>query len=108
MLPFLPVSFFQFSVEKPGMINEPKSSRDPHQTACLQPLDNRCSAFTHELSPVLFLQVFQTSSEKIESAGLAALTAITSCLSRSVLSSDSDDSLRTFLELILKGGTKST
>ncbi|XP_059180991.1 MMS19 nucleotide excision repair protein homolog isoform X2 [Centropristis striata] len=47
-------------------------------------------------------EVFQTSSEKIESAGLAALTAITSCLSRSVLHSDSDDSLSTFLQLVLK------
>uniref|UniRef100_A0A669DYB9 MMS19 nucleotide excision repair protein n=1 Tax=Oreochromis niloticus TaxID=8128 RepID=A0A669DYB9_ORENI len=47
-------------------------------------------------------EVFQTSSEKIESAGLAALTALTSCLSRSVLSSDSEDSLSTFLDFILK------
>ncbi|KAL3967426.1 putative ATP-dependent RNA helicase DDX4 [Sarotherodon galilaeus] len=46
-------------------------------------------------------EVFQTSSEKIESAGLAALTALTSCLSRSVLSSDSEDSLSTFLDFIL-------
>uniref|UniRef100_A0AAX7T5B9 MMS19 nucleotide excision repair protein n=1 Tax=Astatotilapia calliptera TaxID=8154 RepID=A0AAX7T5B9_ASTCA len=45
--------------------------------------------------------VFQTSSERIESAGLAALTALTSCLSRSVLSSDSEDSLSTFLDFIL-------
>ena len=49
------------------------------------------------------LQVFQTSSEKIESAGLAALTALTSCLSRSVLNSDSEDFLCTFLDLVLKG-----
>ncbi|XP_034049423.1 MMS19 nucleotide excision repair protein homolog isoform X2 [Thalassophryne amazonica] len=47
-------------------------------------------------------EVFQASSEKIESAGLAALTALTSCLSRSVLRSDSEDSLSTFLELVLK------
>uniref|UniRef100_A0A8D0B1K1 MMS19 nucleotide excision repair protein n=1 Tax=Sander lucioperca TaxID=283035 RepID=A0A8D0B1K1_SANLU len=47
-------------------------------------------------------EVFQTASEKIESAGLAALTALTSCLSRSVLSSDSEDSLSTFLDLVLK------
>eukprot|EP00064_Thunnus_orientalis_P010057 superscaffoldBa00001330_g10083 len=46
--------------------------------------------------------VFQTSSERIESAGLTALTALTSCLSRSVLNSDSEDSLSTFLELVLK------
>lgn len=52
---------------------------------------------------VVSLQVFQTSSERIESAGLAALTALTSCLSRSVLSSDSEDSLSTFLDFILTG-----
>lgn len=49
------------------------------------------------------LQVFQTASEKIESASLAAVTALTSCLSRSVLKSDSEDSLHSFLELVLKG-----
>uniref|UniRef100_A0A3B3DD02 MMS19 nucleotide excision repair protein n=1 Tax=Oryzias melastigma TaxID=30732 RepID=A0A3B3DD02_ORYME len=47
-------------------------------------------------------EVFQTSSEKIESAALAALTALTSCLSRSVLSSDSEDVLGHFLEVVLK------
>uniref|UniRef100_A0AAQ6IRF2 MMS19 nucleotide excision repair protein n=1 Tax=Anabas testudineus TaxID=64144 RepID=A0AAQ6IRF2_ANATE len=51
---------------------------------------------------IVSLQVFQTSSEKIESAGLAALTALTSCLSRSVLNSDSEDSLSTFLDVVLK------
>lgn len=49
------------------------------------------------------MQVFQTASEKIESASLAAVTALTSCLSRSVLKSDSEDSLRSFLDLVLKG-----
>ncbi|KAF7650556.1 hypothetical protein LDENG_00123550 [Lucifuga dentata] len=47
-------------------------------------------------------EVFQTSSEKIESASLTAFTALTSCLSRSVLDSDSEDSLSTFLALVLK------
>lgn len=51
----------------------------------------------------LSLQVFQTASEKIESASLVAVTAITSCLSCSVLKSDSEDSLHSFLHLILKG-----
>lgn len=51
----------------------------------------------------LWRQVFQTASEKIESASLAAVTALTSCLSRSVLKSDSEDSLRSFLDLVLKG-----
>lgn len=48
-------------------------------------------------------QVFQTASEKIESASLVAVTALTSCLSRSVLTSDSEDSLQSFLDLVLKG-----
>ncbi|XP_051968695.1 MMS19 nucleotide excision repair protein homolog [Xyrauchen texanus] len=47
-------------------------------------------------------EVFQTASERVESAGLSALSAITSCLSRSVLSSDSEDSLQVFLDLVLK------
>ncbi|KAJ3608040.1 hypothetical protein NHX12_025090, partial [Muraenolepis orangiensis] len=47
-------------------------------------------------------EVFQTVSEQVESAGLAALTALTSCLSRSVLSSDSEDYLSTFLDHVLK------
>lgn len=54
-------------------------------------------------SPLVSLQIFQTSSEKIESAGLTALTALTSCLSRTVLDSNSEDFLSTFLDLILKG-----
>ncbi|XP_037547510.1 MMS19 nucleotide excision repair protein homolog [Nematolebias whitei] len=47
-------------------------------------------------------EVFQTSSEKIESAALGAVTALTSCLSRSVLRSDAEDTLSTFLDLILR------
>ncbi|XP_067224909.1 MMS19 nucleotide excision repair protein homolog [Chanodichthys erythropterus] len=47
-------------------------------------------------------EVFQTASERVESAGLSALSALTSCLSRSVLSSDSEDYLQVFLNLVLK------
>ncbi|XP_056102057.1 MMS19 nucleotide excision repair protein homolog isoform X2 [Rhinichthys klamathensis goyatoka] len=47
-------------------------------------------------------EVFQTASERVESAGLSALGALTSSLSRSVLSSDSEDSLQVFLNLVLK------
>ncbi|KAM3592490.1 uncharacterized protein V6R79_019755 [Siganus canaliculatus] len=60
------------------------------------------SEFLEGLWSSLRREVFQTSSEKIESAGLAALTAVTSCLSRSVVSSDNEDSLSTFLDLVLK------
>lgn len=51
------------------------------------------------------VQVFQTASERVESAGLAAVGTLTACLSRSVLNSDSEDSLNVFLELVLKGTT---
>lgn len=50
-----------------------------------------------------FLQVFQTASEKIETECLAALRALSACLSRSVLSSDSEDLLDSFLSSILQG-----
>uniref|UniRef100_A0A3Q0SX19 MMS19 nucleotide excision repair protein n=1 Tax=Amphilophus citrinellus TaxID=61819 RepID=A0A3Q0SX19_AMPCI len=71
--------------------------------ACVSQYEHKDVAeFLEGLWTSLRREVFQTSSEKTESAGLAALTALTSCLSRSVLSSDSEDSLSTFLDLILK------
>uniref|UniRef100_A0A8C5THR7 MMS19 nucleotide excision repair protein n=1 Tax=Malurus cyaneus samueli TaxID=2593467 RepID=A0A8C5THR7_9PASS len=48
-------------------------------------------------------EVFQTASEKIETECLAALRALSACLSRSVLSSDSEDLLESFLSSILQG-----
>ncbi|XP_041829818.1 MMS19 nucleotide excision repair protein homolog isoform X2 [Melanotaenia boesemani] len=72
-------------------------------TGCVSQYEYKDLAeFLEGLWASLRREVFQTSSEKIESAALAALTALTSCLSRSVLSSDSDDSLSIFLDLILK------
>ncbi|XP_028975965.2 MMS19 nucleotide excision repair protein homolog [Esox lucius] len=76
----------------------------------LQTLSACASVYEHkelaEFLPGLWAslrrEVFQTASEKVESAGLAALTALTACLSRSVLSSDSEDSLNVFLDLVLK------
>ncbi|XP_042623031.1 MMS19 nucleotide excision repair protein homolog [Cyprinus carpio] len=47
-------------------------------------------------------EVSQTASERVESAGLSALSALVSCLSRSVLNSDSEDVLQVFLSLVLK------
>ncbi|NWS84455.1 MMS19 protein, partial [Toxostoma redivivum] len=47
-------------------------------------------------------EVFQTASEKIEMECLAALHALSACLSRSVLSSDSEDLLDSFLSSILQ------
>ncbi|XP_049916888.1 MMS19 nucleotide excision repair protein homolog isoform X2 [Epinephelus moara] len=72
-------------------------------TACVTQYEHKDLAeFLEGLWASLRREVFQTSSERIESAGLAALTALTSCLSRSVLNSDSEDSLCTFLDLVLK------
>ncbi|XP_035468792.2 MMS19 nucleotide excision repair protein homolog [Scophthalmus maximus] len=72
-------------------------------TACVSQYEHKDLAeFLEGLWTSLRREVFQTSSERIESAGLAAVTALTSCLSRSVLNSDSEDSLSTFLDLVLK------
>ncbi|NXD67861.1 MMS19 protein, partial [Eolophus roseicapillus] len=47
-------------------------------------------------------EVFQTASEKVEAESLAALHALSACLSRSVLSSDTEDLLYSFLSSILQ------
>ncbi|NWY00383.1 MMS19 protein, partial [Nothoprocta ornata] len=47
-------------------------------------------------------EVFQTASEKVEAECLAALHALSACLSRSVLSSDADDLLDSFLSSVLQ------
>ncbi|NXN18997.1 MMS19 protein, partial [Indicator maculatus] len=47
-------------------------------------------------------EVFQTASEKVEAECLAALHALSACLSRSVLSSDTEDLLDSFLSSILQ------
>ncbi|XP_015722476.1 MMS19 nucleotide excision repair protein homolog isoform X2 [Coturnix japonica] len=47
-------------------------------------------------------EVFQTASEKIEAECLSALHALSACLSRSVLSSDAEDLLDSFLSSILQ------
>ncbi|XP_030308861.1 MMS19 nucleotide excision repair protein homolog [Calypte anna] len=47
-------------------------------------------------------EVFQTASEKVEAECLTALHALSACLSRSVLSSDTEDLLDSFLSTILQ------
>ncbi|KAF1557453.1 hypothetical protein FQV20_0008781, partial [Eudyptula albosignata] len=47
-------------------------------------------------------EVFQTASEKVEAECLAALHGLSACLSRSVLSSDTEDLLDSFLGSILQ------
>uniref|UniRef100_H3CGH5 MMS19 nucleotide excision repair protein n=1 Tax=Tetraodon nigroviridis TaxID=99883 RepID=H3CGH5_TETNG len=72
-------------------------------TACVSQYEHKDLAeFLEGLWASLRREVFQTASEKIESASLAAVTALASCLSRSVLKSDSEDSLRSFLDLVLR------
>ncbi|XP_029953544.1 MMS19 nucleotide excision repair protein homolog [Salarias fasciatus] len=72
-------------------------------TACVSEYEHKDLAeFLEGLWSSLRREVFQTSSERVETAGLAALAALTSCLSRSVLNSDSEDSLSSFLDLVLK------
>ncbi|NXK58686.1 MMS19 protein, partial [Sylvietta virens] len=58
--------------------------------------------FLPSLWSSLHREVFQTASEKIETECLAALHALSACLSRSVLSSDSEDLLDSFLSSILQ------
>ncbi|KAM4525603.1 MMS19 nucleotide excision repair protein homolog [Odontesthes bonariensis] len=72
-------------------------------SACVMQYEHKDLAeFLEGLWVSLRREVFQTTSEKIECAALAALTALTSCLSRSVLNSDSEDALGAFLDLVLK------
>ncbi|XP_055503042.1 MMS19 nucleotide excision repair protein homolog isoform X2 [Leucoraja erinacea] len=47
-------------------------------------------------------EVFQTAVEKVETEGLAALQAIATSLSKSVIDSDAEDSLDTFLSNVLQ------
>ncbi|XP_072482708.1 MMS19 nucleotide excision repair protein homolog isoform X3 [Notamacropus eugenii] len=47
-------------------------------------------------------EVFQTSSERVEAEGLAALHSLSTCLSRSVLEADAEDLLDSFLGSILE------
>uniref|UniRef100_A0A8C7H0S5 MMS19 nucleotide excision repair protein n=1 Tax=Oncorhynchus kisutch TaxID=8019 RepID=A0A8C7H0S5_ONCKI len=72
-------------------------------TACASVYEHKDLAqFLPGLWASLRREVFQTASERVESAGLAAVGTLTACLSRSVLNSDSEDSLNVFLELVLK------
>ncbi|XP_076856911.1 MMS19 nucleotide excision repair protein homolog [Brachyhypopomus gauderio] len=60
------------------------------------------SEFLPSLWSSIRREVFQTASERVELAALAALSALTSCLSRAVLDSNSQDALQGFLDLVLK------
>ncbi|KAI4893649.1 hypothetical protein NFI96_018029 [Prochilodus magdalenae] len=80
-----------------------RSETVPVQAACTPVYGHReLAEFLPGLWSSIRREVFQTASERVESAGLAALSALTSCLSRSVLTSDSEDALQVFLDLVLK------
>ncbi|XP_073451557.1 MMS19 nucleotide excision repair protein homolog [Aquarana catesbeiana] len=76
----------------------------------LQTLNAACAVYGQkelkEFLPGLWAsirrEVFQTASEKVETEGLAALQALTACLSRSVLGPDSEDLLDGFLNNVLQ------
>ncbi|CAL1604897.1 unnamed protein product [Knipowitschia caucasica] len=81
------------------------SKLDSLQTlaACVSRYDYKDVAkFLEGLWTSIRREVFQTSSEKLEAAALSALQALTSCVSRCVQSSDSEDSLSCFLDLLIK------
>ncbi|XP_072559603.1 MMS19 nucleotide excision repair protein homolog [Paramormyrops kingsleyae] len=77
---------------------------------CLQTLEACASVYSYSelkgflsgLWASLRREVFQTASEKIEAAGLSALSALSACLSRSVLDSQGDDGLHVFLDLVIQ------
>ncbi|KAJ7987643.1 hypothetical protein DPEC_G00328610 [Dallia pectoralis] len=72
-------------------------------TACASVYEHKeLAEFLPGLWASLRREVFQTASEKVELACLAALSALTACLSQSVLNSDSEDYLNIFLDLVLK------
>ncbi|KAM8924824.1 MMS19 nucleotide excision repair protein homolog [Pelodytes ibericus] len=58
--------------------------------------------FLNSLWSSIRREVFQTASEKMEVEGLAALRSLSVCLSRSVLTPDTEDALDFFLSSILQ------
>ncbi|XP_053927149.1 MMS19 nucleotide excision repair protein homolog isoform X2 [Cuculus canorus] len=72
-------------------------------TACCAVYEQKeLQEFLPSLWSALRREVFQTASEKVETECLAALHALSACLSRSVLSSDTEDLLDSFLSSILQ------
>ncbi|XP_066474970.1 MMS19 nucleotide excision repair protein homolog [Tiliqua scincoides] len=70
--------------------------------ACMIYGQKELKEFLPSLWSSLRREVFQTASERIEAEGLSALRALSMCLSRSVLSSDDEDLLDSFLRGILQ------
>ncbi|XP_020667711.3 MMS19 nucleotide excision repair protein homolog [Pogona vitticeps] len=70
--------------------------------ACAIYGEKELKEFIPSLWSSLRREVFQTASEKIEAEGLSALRALSTCLSRLVLSSDDEDLLDSFLRDVLQ------
>ncbi|KAL2101774.1 hypothetical protein ACEWY4_003535 [Coilia grayii] len=94
----------------PLIIEKLDSDVKSAKVEALQTLADCGPVYGHkELSPFLSglwaslrREVFQTASERVESAALSALSALTAALSRSVIASNADDALHTLLDLVLK------
>ncbi|XP_029540459.1 MMS19 nucleotide excision repair protein homolog isoform X3 [Oncorhynchus nerka] len=105
---YFPIDFSPFLL--PLIIEKLDSDVQSAKLDSLQTLTACASVYEHKdlaqflpgLWASLRREVFQTASERVEAAGLAAVGTLTACLSRSVLNSDSEDSLNVFLELVLK------
>ncbi|XP_054019224.1 MMS19 nucleotide excision repair protein homolog [Dryobates pubescens] len=94
----------------PLLIEKMDSDLQSAKLDSLQTLTTCCAIYgqkeLQEFLPSLWSslrrEVFQTASEKVEAECLAALHALSACLSRSVLSSDTEDLLNSFLSSILQ------
>ncbi|NXI41882.1 MMS19 protein, partial [Galbula dea] len=100
--------FAEFLV--PLLIEKMDSDLQSAKIDSLQTLTACCAVYgqkeLQEFLPSLWSslrrEVFQTASEKVEAECLAALHALCACLSRSVLSPDTEDLLDSFLNNILQ------
>ncbi|KAH0623837.1 hypothetical protein JD844_006991 [Phrynosoma platyrhinos] len=105
---YFPIDFNPFLL--PLLIEKMDSDVQSAKLDSLQTLSAACRIYGQkelkEFLPSLWSslrrEVFQTASEKIEAEGLSALHALSTCLSRLVLSSDDEDLLDSFLRDILQ------
>ncbi|EMP27912.1 MMS19 nucleotide excision repair protein like protein [Chelonia mydas] len=105
---YFPIDFTPFLL--PLLIEKMDSEMQSAKLDSLQTLGACCTIYgqkeLQEFLPSLWSslrrEVFQTASEKVEAEALAALHSLAACLSRSVLSSDTEDLLDSFLSDILQ------
>uniref|UniRef100_A0A674I430 MMS19 nucleotide excision repair protein n=1 Tax=Terrapene triunguis TaxID=2587831 RepID=A0A674I430_9SAUR len=94
----------------PLLIEKMDSEMQSAKLDSLQTLSACCTIYgqkeLQEFLPSLWSslrrEVFQTASERVEAEALAALHGLAACLSRSVLSSDTEDLLDSFLSGVLQ------